>query len=185
MFGQDLFHAAQKTKGLDDPEYRNAKALALRLAGPEGIDRLLRTWPRVSRRPAANPAQDSPFLIRTSPTPRSSSRFDLVLSSHRAQHTLVTSRAAVIFKLRYFVLSQSRVLTNQPTIASWGWATSYTTPVRETQLLARETEAQSRVRAGEASGDRHIPAVLRRSACRSSSSVCSHNMPLGVALPVP
>ncbi|MDB5479946.1 MAG: amidase [Caulobacteraceae bacterium] len=41
IFGQELFEAADKTTGLDDPEYRAALAMAKRLAGPEGIDRLL------------------------------------------------------------------------------------------------------------------------------------------------
>jgi len=41
LFGQDLFETAQKTKGLDDPEYLKARAEAHRLAGPEGIDKLL------------------------------------------------------------------------------------------------------------------------------------------------
>lgn len=41
LFGQDLFEAAEKTIGLADPEYRTALATAQRLAGPEGIDRLL------------------------------------------------------------------------------------------------------------------------------------------------
>lgn len=41
-FGQELFERAAATKGLADPAYRTAAALAKRLAGPEGIDRLLR-----------------------------------------------------------------------------------------------------------------------------------------------
>jgi amidase len=41
VFGQELFEAAEKTTGLADPEYRTALATAQRLAGPEGIDRLL------------------------------------------------------------------------------------------------------------------------------------------------
>lgn len=40
-FGQDLFVQAQATDGLDDPAYRAARELSLRLAGPEGLDRLL------------------------------------------------------------------------------------------------------------------------------------------------
>jgi len=42
LFGQDLFERAEQTKGLDDPEYIEARATSLRLAGPEGIDRLMR-----------------------------------------------------------------------------------------------------------------------------------------------
>ncbi|HEY0044267.1 MAG TPA: amidase [Allosphingosinicella sp.] len=42
LFGQDTFEEAEKTKGLDDPEYKKARETSYRLAGPEGIDRLLR-----------------------------------------------------------------------------------------------------------------------------------------------
>jgi amidase len=42
LFGQDIFEKAQKTKGLADPAYRKARATSLRLAGAEGIDRMLR-----------------------------------------------------------------------------------------------------------------------------------------------
>jgi amidase len=42
LFGQDLFETAQKTSGLEDPAYLKAKADAHRLAGPEGIDALLK-----------------------------------------------------------------------------------------------------------------------------------------------
>jgi amidase len=42
LFGQDTFEEAEKTKGLDDPEYRKARATSFRLAGPEGIDRMLK-----------------------------------------------------------------------------------------------------------------------------------------------
>ena len=41
LFGDESFKIAQATKGLDDPAYLNAKAEAHRLAGPEGIDKLL------------------------------------------------------------------------------------------------------------------------------------------------
>lgn len=41
LFGQDIFLKSADTKGLADPDYLAAKALAHRLAGPEGIDRLL------------------------------------------------------------------------------------------------------------------------------------------------
>jgi amidase len=42
LFGQETFEAAQATKGLDDPEYLKALETGRRLAGPEGIDRLLK-----------------------------------------------------------------------------------------------------------------------------------------------
>ena len=41
LFGQETFEAAEKTQGLNDPVYLQAKALAHRLAGPDGIDQLL------------------------------------------------------------------------------------------------------------------------------------------------
>ncbi|MDE2357582.1 MAG: amidase [Alphaproteobacteria bacterium] len=41
LFGQENFLAAEATKGLDDPDYIKAKALAHRLAGPDGIDAML------------------------------------------------------------------------------------------------------------------------------------------------
>jgi amidase len=41
LFGQDIFETAQATPGLDDA-YRTARETSLRLAGPEGIDRMLR-----------------------------------------------------------------------------------------------------------------------------------------------
>ena len=42
LFGQELFIQAEATKGLSDPAYIEARATSFRLAGPEGIDRLLR-----------------------------------------------------------------------------------------------------------------------------------------------
>ncbi|RZJ00119.1 MAG: amidase [Brevundimonas sp.] len=42
LFGQELFLQAEATKGLDDPEYVQARATSLRLAGSEGIDRMMR-----------------------------------------------------------------------------------------------------------------------------------------------
>src|SRR5688500_1230989 len=42
LFGQDTFEAAEKTKGLDDPDYRKARETSLRLAGAEGIDKMLK-----------------------------------------------------------------------------------------------------------------------------------------------
>jgi amidase len=41
LFGQDLFEQAEQTKGLNDPDYRKARDTSLRLAGAEGIDKLL------------------------------------------------------------------------------------------------------------------------------------------------
>jgi len=42
LFGQETFVEAEMTKGLADPEYRKARATSLRMAGAEGIDKLLR-----------------------------------------------------------------------------------------------------------------------------------------------
>lgn len=42
LFGQDLFERAEATRGLDDPDYIKARDLIRRLAGPDGIDRLLK-----------------------------------------------------------------------------------------------------------------------------------------------
>jgi amidase len=41
LFGQELFEKAEATKGLDDPDYLAALAKSKRLAGAEGIDRML------------------------------------------------------------------------------------------------------------------------------------------------
>ena len=41
-FGQESFERAEKTKGLEDPEYLKALADSKRLAGPEGIDKILK-----------------------------------------------------------------------------------------------------------------------------------------------
>jgi amidase len=41
LFGQELFEKSEATQGLDDPAYKAALATSKRLAGPEGIDRLL------------------------------------------------------------------------------------------------------------------------------------------------
>jgi amidase len=41
IFGQELFERAEATAGLDDPAYLEARAACVRLAGAEGIDRLL------------------------------------------------------------------------------------------------------------------------------------------------
>ncbi|TMJ12903.1 MAG: amidase [Alphaproteobacteria bacterium] len=42
LFDQDTFEEAEKTKGLDDPAYKKARETSYRLAGPEGIDKLLK-----------------------------------------------------------------------------------------------------------------------------------------------
>ncbi len=42
FFAQETFEAAAKTKGLDDPAYKAARAKSLRLAGAEGIDAMLK-----------------------------------------------------------------------------------------------------------------------------------------------
>jgi amidase len=42
LFGQETFEQAEKTKGLEDPAYKKARATSFRAAGPNGIDRLLK-----------------------------------------------------------------------------------------------------------------------------------------------
>lgn len=42
FFAQELFEEAAKTHGLDDPAYRTARQISLRLAGAEGIDAMLK-----------------------------------------------------------------------------------------------------------------------------------------------
>ena len=44
LFGQSIFEQAEATKGLNDPAYRKARETSLRLAGAEGIDRLLKQF---------------------------------------------------------------------------------------------------------------------------------------------
>jgi amidase len=41
-FAQELFEQAETTKGLNDPDYLKARETSFRLAGPEGIDRMLK-----------------------------------------------------------------------------------------------------------------------------------------------
>jgi amidase len=41
LFGQESFVKAQATKGLDDPAYKTARAIALQKAGKDGIDAML------------------------------------------------------------------------------------------------------------------------------------------------
>jgi amidase len=42
LFGQEIFLASQAGPGLDDPGYLKARDTARRLAGPEGVDRMLK-----------------------------------------------------------------------------------------------------------------------------------------------
>jgi amidase len=57
LFGQESFIRADKSKGLDDPAYLEARDRAHRKAGPEGIDRLLREHDVVALiGPSRNPA---------------------------------------------------------------------------------------------------------------------------------
>lgn len=42
FFGQETFLKAEATKGLDDPEYKAAREKSARMAGPEGIDAMLK-----------------------------------------------------------------------------------------------------------------------------------------------
>jgi amidase len=42
LFGQDTFEKAEATKGTADPAYKKARARSFELAGPQGIDRLLK-----------------------------------------------------------------------------------------------------------------------------------------------
>ncbi len=43
LFGQEIFEDAQKKGGLGDAAYKNARRTSFRAAGPNGIDRLLKT----------------------------------------------------------------------------------------------------------------------------------------------
>lgn len=43
FFAQETFEAAAKTRGLDDPAYKAARATSLRLAGKDGIDAMLKS----------------------------------------------------------------------------------------------------------------------------------------------
>jgi amidase len=44
LFGQEIFEQAEKTKGLDDPEYKKARRASFMAAGPNGIDKLLKEY---------------------------------------------------------------------------------------------------------------------------------------------
>jgi amidase len=57
LFGQELFEQAEKTKGLNDPAYKKARAVSFQAAGPNGIDKLLKTYRVVALvGPTAGPA---------------------------------------------------------------------------------------------------------------------------------
>jgi len=56
-FGQGMFIRSERTKGLEDPAYVKARETNLRLAGPDGIDRLLKEHGVVALvSPTQNPA---------------------------------------------------------------------------------------------------------------------------------
>lgn len=58
-FGQELFEAAETTHGLEDPAYLEARAASLRLAGVDGIDRLLAEYSvEILIAPSRGPTQD-------------------------------------------------------------------------------------------------------------------------------
>jgi amidase len=59
-FGQGFFIKAERTKGLQDPAYVKARAANLRLAGPDGIDRLLQEHRVVA---LISPTQSPAFVI--------------------------------------------------------------------------------------------------------------------------
>jgi len=59
-FGQGFFVQAERTKGLQDPAYVKARAENLRLAGPEGIDRLLKEHGVLA---LISPTQNPAFVI--------------------------------------------------------------------------------------------------------------------------
>jgi amidase len=59
-FGQGFFISAERTRGLADPAYLKARAANLRLAGPEGIDRLLREHRVIA---LVSPTQNPAFVI--------------------------------------------------------------------------------------------------------------------------
>lgn len=44
LFGQDIFLAAEKTKGLSDPAYLKARALLLRISRADGLDHLIGSY---------------------------------------------------------------------------------------------------------------------------------------------
>jgi amidase len=62
LFGQDIFIKAQATKGLQDPDYINAREISLRMAGEEGIDGLLEEYDVVA---LVGPTMSPAWLIDT------------------------------------------------------------------------------------------------------------------------
>lgn len=44
LFGQETFLRAEKAKGLDDPAYKKARRISFMAAGPNGIDRMLKSY---------------------------------------------------------------------------------------------------------------------------------------------
>ena len=57
LFGQEQFEQAEKTKGLDDPDYKKARQASFQAAGPNGIDRLLKQYKVIALvGPTAGPA---------------------------------------------------------------------------------------------------------------------------------
>jgi amidase len=57
LFGQELFEQAEKTKGLSDPAYKKARQVSFTAAGPNGIDKLLKTYRVIALvGPTAGPA---------------------------------------------------------------------------------------------------------------------------------
>jgi amidase len=59
FFGQETFYKAQKTKGLSDPEYTQARAKSLRLASVEGIDWMLK---QANAQVLVTPTYGTPWL---------------------------------------------------------------------------------------------------------------------------
>jgi amidase len=59
-FGQGFFIKAERTKGLQDPAYIEARATNLHLAGPDGIDRLLKEHRIVA---LISPTQSPAYVI--------------------------------------------------------------------------------------------------------------------------
>jgi len=62
LFDQDIFEQAQATDGVESKAYRDARATSLRIAGPEGIDRLLREHNVVA---LVGPTRGAAWLIDT------------------------------------------------------------------------------------------------------------------------
>jgi len=59
FFGQESFIRAEKTRGTKDPEYLGARAKSARLAGPEGIDAMLKA---ANARILVTPTYGTPWL---------------------------------------------------------------------------------------------------------------------------